>query len=91
MHYLHTIRLSLIIFWLLFSCALFAQSLQWTQDGNAYWLADKDGIAQMDFAGKQKTMIASAAQLTPAGGGKTVVHQIVQTFKRRQKNIDLHQ
>ncbi len=70
MHYLHSIRLSLIIFWLLFSCALFAQSLQWTQDGNAYWLADKDGIAQMDFAGKQKTMIASAAQLTPAGAAK---------------------
>ncbi len=70
MHYIHTFRLSLIFTCLLFSCASFAQGIQWTQDGNAYWLAEEGGIFQMDFASKQKTMIASAAQLTPLGAAK---------------------
>ncbi|MFN0173112.1 MAG: S9 family peptidase [Saprospiraceae bacterium] len=70
MPYIHTIRLSLIFSCLLFSCGAFAQAIQWTQDGNAYWLSDNDGIAQMDFVSKKKTMIVSAAQLTPAGAAK---------------------
>lgn len=70
MLFLPTLRLSLIISCLLFSCATMAQGLQWTQDGNAYWVADKEGIAQVDFASKQRTSIATAAQLTPAGTTK---------------------
>ncbi|MFN0213604.1 MAG: S9 family peptidase [Saprospiraceae bacterium] len=70
MHSIHTTRLTLVFSCLLFACVSFAQGLQWTKDGNAYWLSDKDGIAQMDFVSKQKTMIASAAQLTPAGATK---------------------
>ncbi len=78
MQQLLPIRLSLIFNCLLFASVSFAQGLQWTQDGNAYWLSDKDGIAQMDFASKQKTMVASVAQLTPAGANKPLQ---VKSFK----------
>jgi dipeptidyl-peptidase 4 len=46
----------------------YAQSLQWTPDGDAYWVAKpKDGIIQVDFASKQETVIATPAQYTPSG------------------------
>lgn len=70
MHYLPTLRLSLLFSCLLFSCISFAQGLQWTPDGNAYWVAEESGIVQIDFASKQKTMVATTAQLTPSGAGK---------------------
>lgn len=70
MHYLPTLRLSLLFSSLLFSCISFAQGLQWAPDGNAYWVAEEGGIVQIDFASKQKTMVATTAQLTPSGAGK---------------------
>jgi dipeptidyl-peptidase-4 len=69
MHYIPT-RLSLLFSLLLFSFTAIAQGLQWTQDGNAYWVADKEGIAQVDFATKQRTIIVTSTQLTPAGTAK---------------------
>ncbi|MBL7809591.1 MAG: hypothetical protein JNN28_17355 [Saprospiraceae bacterium] len=44
------------------SFSAIAQGLQWTADGNAYWVADKEGIAQVDFATNQKTIIVTPAQ-----------------------------
>lgn len=70
MHYIHIRRLSLLFSCLLFSCISFAQGLQWAPDGNAYWVAEEGGIVQIDFASKQKTMVATTAQLTPSGAGK---------------------
>ncbi len=70
MHYLPTLRLSLLFSCLLFSYIAFAQGLQWAPDGNAYWVAEEGGIVQIDFASKQKTMVATTAQLTPSGAGK---------------------
>lgn len=78
MQYIHTRRFTLFFFCLHFSCISFAQGLQWTPDGNAYWLAEENGIVQIDFASKQKTMVATTAQLTPSGAGKPLV---VKEFK----------
>lgn len=71
-------RFYLIFLSLLFSFTAIAQGLQWTADGNAYWVADKEGIAQVDFATNQKTIIVTPAQLTPAGAAKPLS---VRSFK----------
>jgi hypothetical protein len=79
MHYIPT-RLSLLFSLLLFSFTAIAQGLQWTQDGNAYWVADKEGIAQVDFATKQRTIIVTSTQ-HPRRNSQTTADQVIQTFR----------
>jgi dipeptidyl-peptidase-4 len=70
MQHVHIIRLSLVFSCLLLACSSFAQSIQWTKDGNAYWLAEKEGVSKIDFATKHKTILVTAEQLTPTGATK---------------------
>jgi dipeptidyl-peptidase 4 len=70
MQHVHIIRFSLVFSCLLLACSSFAQSIQWTKDGNAYWLAEKEGVSKIDFATKHKTILVTAEQLTPTGATK---------------------
>ncbi|MFN5363930.1 MAG: S9 family peptidase [Bacteroidota bacterium] len=78
MHYTLASRLLPLFFCLLFSLTAIAQELQWTSDGNSYWVSDKEGIAQVNFATKQKTVIVATDRLTPAGAAKPLS---VRSFK----------
>jgi dipeptidyl-peptidase-4 len=78
MHHVTASRLFLFFLCLLFSFTAIAQELQWTPDGNSYWVSDKQGIAQVNFATKQKNIIVATDRLTPAGAAKPLT---VRSFK----------
>ena len=78
MHHIPASRIFLFFCCILFSFTAIAQELQWTPDGNSYWVSDKEGIAQVNFATRQKNIIVSVNRLTPAGAAKPLS---VRSFK----------
>ena len=58
------------LFVVLLVTGAFCQAVQWTRDGNAYWSSDEEGISQINFATKKKTMVVPIDQLVPAGTDK---------------------
>jgi dipeptidyl-peptidase-4 len=78
MHHIPASRFFLFFCCLLFSFTAIAQELQWTPDGNSYWVSDKEGIAQVNFATRQKTVLVATSRLIPAGAAKPLS---VRSFK----------
>ncbi|MFM7154730.1 MAG: DPP IV N-terminal domain-containing protein, partial [Bacteroidota bacterium] len=78
MHHIPASRFFLFFYCLLFSFTAIAQELQWTPDGNSYWVSDKEGIAQVNFATRQKTVLVATSRLIPAGAAKPLS---VRSFK----------
>jgi dipeptidyl-peptidase-4 len=69
----------------LLSCTLLAQGLQWTPDGNAYWVVEDGGIQQVDFSSNKKTTIVSSASLQPQGLESPIKIKGFQVSEDRQK------
>lgn len=65
----HPHSTSFVLLLLLSSITLFAQGggNQWTKDGNSYWTPEKGEIVQYTLPEQTRTVIATAAMLTPAG------------------------
>lgn len=65
-------RIFFLLSFLVISCCTVAQPLQWSADGNAYYIVEKNEMVQHNLVSGAKTVIAKKEELRMAGSNNSV-------------------